>query len=62
VGLACLVIGPGVVMFEVGLLRAQFPLPIWWVLVALVTSWPGLILTAYGAWTVARERRKPTST
>lgn len=34
-GLACLVIGPGVMMFELGLLGAQFPRPIWWVFVGL---------------------------
>ncbi len=59
-GLACLIIGPGVVMFEVALLGAQFPKPIWWVFVASVTTWPGLILSAYGGWTAVRERRRPT--
>jgi hypothetical protein len=55
-GLACLAIGPGVVMFEVGLLRAQFPQPIWWLFVATVTAWPGLVLTTYGGATAAIER------
>src|SRR5215831_17002583 len=49
-GLACLVIGPGVIMLQVVLLGGQFPLPIWWVFVGAALTWPGLILTAYGGW------------
>jgi hypothetical protein len=54
-GLTCLVIGPGVLMIEVGLLGFQLPSPIWWLFVAVITLWPGLILTTYGGWTVFRE-------
>jgi|SRR6516165_7857170 hypothetical protein len=60
-GLACLVIGPGFMMGELWLLGGQFPWPIWWVFVATGTAWPGLILTAYGGWTMARERRRGPS-
>jgi hypothetical protein len=60
-GLAFLVIGPGVVLGELVLMGGQFPLPIWWILVASATTWPGLILTAYGGLAAARERRRAQS-
>ena len=60
-GLACLVVGPGVIMFQFALRGGQFPMPIWWVFVGAATTWPGLILTAYGAWATARERRRAQS-
>ena|SRR5215471_12462169 len=57
-GLACLVVGPGVMVGELWLLGGQFPWPIWWVFVGVATGWPGLILTAYGGWAMVRERRR----
>lgn len=48
-------------MGELWLFGGQFPWPIWWVFVGVATGWPGLILTAYGGWAMARERRRAQS-